>query len=112
MFGIKNCDTVKKARSWLEEHDIEYTYHDIRLDGLKLPQVQEWINELGWEQIVNKRSTTWKQLNDTQRNNINNTSAPSIIIANPTLVRRPVLDTGTTRHTGFKADYYAEIFGK
>ena len=62
LYGIKNCDTVKKARTWLDQHGVDYTFHDFRTDGLSQDQLQSWLDELGWETLVNRRSTTWKQL--------------------------------------------------
>ena len=110
LYGIKNCDTVKKACKWLESHQIDYQFHDLRADGLSEEQVNSWLNELGWETVVNKRSTTWKQLTPEQRENMDNQSAVAIILEHPTLIKRPLLDTGSERHVGFKDTTYANIF--
>jgi Spx/MgsR family transcriptional regulator len=110
LYGIKNCDTVKKARSWLELHSIEYAFHDFREQGIDPEQVRQWLAELGWEQVVNKRSTTWKQLPEDTRAAMDETSAAAAILEHPTLVKRPLLDTGAQRYTGFKDAMYREIF--
>lgn len=110
LYGIKNCDTVKKARKWLEQHQIEYRFHDFRADGLKPGQVQDWIDELGMETLVNKRGTTWKQLDDTTRAQLESAQAAALIAANPTLIKRPLLDLGHQRHVGFSEALYGDLF--
>lgn len=109
LYGIKNCDTVKKARAWLEANHIEYTFHDFRTDGLSEIQVNKWINELGLETLVNKRSTTWKELDEETKNKFNE-NAVQVITANPTLIKRPLLETGNKKFIGFKDAEYARIF--
>ena len=79
IFGIKNCDTVKKARQWLERHHIEYRFHDFRADGLAQKQVQAWLDELGLDTVINRRGTTWKQLDEKTRNTLDNTNAAALI---------------------------------
>ena len=110
VYGIKNCDTVKKARKWLEARDIEYTFHDLREDGLSREQVQAWLAELGWETLVNRRSTSWKALDENRRNSMDEASALEAILEQPTLIKRPLLDTGHERHCGFSAAGYQSIF--
>jgi len=110
LYGIKNCDTVKKARSWLEQQGVNYEFHDFRVDGLSATQVQSWIAELGLETLVNKRSTTWKELSDSQKDLFNSETAVQIILDNPTLIKRPLLDTGAIRQVGFKATDYQKLF--
>lgn len=109
LYGIKNCDTVKKACKWLDSQNISYQFHDFRIDGLEKKQVEAWIDELGWEAIINKRSTSWKALAEAERININNQSAVKLILETPTLIKRPLLDTGKRRHLGFKADEYKAL---
>jgi Spx/MgsR family transcriptional regulator len=112
LYGIKNCDTVKKARRWLENHAIEYQFHDFREDGLQATDVRDWINELGWEVLINKRSTSWKALSERARASMDDSTARDAILAQPTLVKRPLLDLGHQRHVGFNAAQYQELFGK
>jgi arsenate reductase len=109
LYGIKNCDTVKKARAWLEQHNIVYQFHDFRADGLDEPQVKAWINELGLDTLVNKRSTTWKDLDEATKNQFE-ANAAQVITANPTLIKRPLLDTGKHKQVGFKDAEYSKIF--
>ena len=112
LYGIKNCDTVKKARKWLDNRGVEYQFHDFRSDGLVADSVQEWLDELGWETLVNKRSTSWKQLSPEVRNGMNAESAKAAIMDQPTLIKRPLLDTGHSRFTGFSQQNYEKIFTK
>ena len=110
VYGIKNCDTVKKARDWLAKNNIEYRFHDFRTDGLNKDQVKSWIAEIGLESLVNKRSTTWKELDESTKANFTEESAVAIILENPTLIKRPLLETGTKKQLGFKDTEYAKIF--
>lgn len=110
LYGIKNCDTVKKARDWLEKNSIAYKFHDFRADGLSDSQVKSWIAEIGLEGLVNKRSTTWKELDEATKNNFSEKNASTIILENPTLIKRPLLDTGKRKHIGFKDTEYTQIF--
>ncbi len=86
LYGIKNCDTVKKARRWLELHGIEFAFHDFREDGLEPDQAAKWLAELGWETLVNKRSTTWKALSPEQRESMSDESALAAVLEQPTLI--------------------------
>ncbi len=112
VYGIKNCDTVKKARKWLETHGIDYEFHDFRADGLERKAVTAWLEELGWEALLNRRSTSWKALDPEVREHMDDRRALSAIMAQPTLIKRPLLDTGHERHTGFSAAQYARIFNR
>ncbi|MEM9253967.1 MAG: ArsC family reductase [Pseudomonadota bacterium] len=110
LYGIKNCDTVKKARQWLDKHGVEYRFHDVREDGLSKKQVADWVSELGWETLINKRSASWKQLDASDRETMSASRAVEAVIAQPTLIKRPLLDTGGERHTGFSSDRYFQLF--
>lgn len=109
LYGIKNCDTVKKARRWLDDNGIEYQFHDFRADGLTPKQVQTWLNELGHTVLINKRSTTWKQLDDEQKEQAMGEEAASLLCEYPTLIKRPVLDIGSQRAVGFSAAHYGTL---
>ncbi len=104
--GIKNCDSVKKARKWLDANGVPYTYHDLREDGLDKAALQAWISELGWELLLNKRSTTWKQLTDDDRYDLSDTKVMMLLLAHPTLIKRPVLITKAGILVGFKETEY------
>ena len=110
LYGIKNCDTVKKARRWLDDRGIDYQFHDFRVDGLSPESVQLWLDQLGWEILVNKRSTSWKQLSQEQRDSMDASAAKAAILDQPTLIKRPLLDTGNERFTGFSASNYQQLF--
>ena len=110
LYGIKNCDTVKKARKWLDTHNIDYQFHDFREDGLTEDAVAAWLEELGWQNLLNRRSTSWKSLGEQTRLDMDEEAALKTILLHPTLIKRPLLDTGQQRYTGFSAASYAKIF--
>jgi Spx/MgsR family transcriptional regulator len=112
LFGIKNCDTVKKTRLWLKAKKIDYTFHDFRVDGLTEAQVQGWIDTIGLGTLVNKRSTTWKTLSNTEKEQItsNYVYAAAIIVEHPTLIKRPLLDNNGEIKVGFSEAIYTDIF--
>ena len=109
--GIKNCDSVKKARKWLEANGIDYHFHDFRSDGLEQSKLQQWNQATGWETLLNKRGTSWRQLSQEVNDNVDETSALALMLENPTLIKRPVLitDNGSV-HVGFKTEEYAKLF--
>lgn len=110
LYGIRNCDTVKKARAWLERNGIEYRFHDFRNDGLTAKLVQRWSDQLGWENLLNRRGTTWRQLPEATRATIDADRARALMLEQPTLIKRPVLDDGRTSQVGFKeAEYQARF---
>ena len=110
MYGIKNCDTIKKARKWLEDNGIEYQFHDYKKDGLDPQLLKSWVAELGWEALLNKRGTTWRKLPDDVKDNIDEASAIEVMLDNNSIIKRPLLDTGSSKTLGFKADDYSKIF--
>ena len=110
LYGIKNCDTVKKARKWLEAHGVDYRFHDFRADGLDEARLRGWVGELGWETLVNRRGTTWRQLPVELRESIDEASAIALMLENPALIKRPVLDLGERRVVGFSDQAYADLF--
>lgn len=110
LYGIKNCDTVRKARKWLDQHAVDYRFHDLREDGLDRPLAKAWLDTLPWDTVVNKRSTAWKSLDPERRENMDAGSALAAVLEHPTLVKRPLLDTGHELHCGFSAAQYQKIF--
>lgn len=108
LYGIKNCDSVKKARRWLDEQAIEYRFHDFRTDGLERAQIDAWLEELGLA-LINKRSTSWKALDSETQSNLTESNAAELVLSQPTLIKRPLLDTGDRRHLGFKAEEYQQL---
>lgn len=115
VFGIPNCDTVKKARKWLEQNGVSYDFHDFRSDGLDETLLLSMQAAVGWEALINKRSTTFRNLNADIKEqlggkSLNEAVAKATLLANPTLIKRPVLMTNTITTVGFKDAQYQEIF--
>ena len=111
LYGIRNCDTIRKARRWLDEHGVEYRFHDLRTDGLDAKTLQAWEKRLGWEHLLNRRGTTWRRLPEAERAGIDRTRALRIMLDNPAIIKRPLLASGRQLHLGFSADAYRDIFG-
>lgn len=110
LYGIPNCDTMKKARKWLDEAGVEYQFHNYKKDGLDPALAEQWLSELGWEALINKRGTTWRALTDEQKSDMDNASALTVMLDNPSIIKRPLLDTGSRKTLGFKAEQYASLF--
>lgn len=110
MYGIPNCDTIKKAKKWLEAEGVEYQFHDYRKQGIDKAMVETFCQQLGWENVVNKRGTTYRQLTQEQKDNLNQESAIELLVEQPAMIKRPILVINNDYHLGFKADQYATIF--
>lgn len=110
IYGIPNCDTIKKARKWLEANDVDYQFHDYRKDGLNAKQLKQWSKELGWENLLNRRGTTWRKLSESERESVNEKSAISLMLKHPAMIKRPLLDAGKIRVVGFSENEYTELF--
>ena len=112
LYGIKNCDTIKKARKWLTEHELDVQFIDHRSDGLDPSQLRAWLDELGWEALVNKRGTTYRALTEQQKANLNAETAFDLLLAEPAMIKRPLLEVDGQLVLGFNNVLYAELFGK
>lgn len=110
LYGIKNCDTVKKALKWLEANQQSVTFHDFRVDGLTQQQIESWTEQVGWENLFNKRSTSFRNLSDAEKVDIDQTKAIDLMLTYPTLIKRPVLEHQGKVSVGFKPAQYEEIF--
>ena len=110
VYGIKNCDTMKKAMLWLSQNNIEFQFHDYRKDGLDEALLSQWISELGWEKVINKRGTTWRALEDSAKSSMNNEAAIAHALAQPAMIKRPLLIHQDMITLGFKAADYEAIF--
>lgn len=110
LYGIPNCGTVKKARAWLDERGIAYDFHDYKKAGLDEARLRGWVAELGWETLINKRGQMWRKLESEVRDNLDEARAIAVMLETPTIIRRPVLDTGDARHVGFTEQQYEAIF--
>jgi len=109
IYGIPNCDTMKKARNWLESHGVAYEFHDYRKLGVPENKLRTWVRQTGWETVLNKRGTTWRRLDEKTRNSINQDSAIKIMLANPSIIKRPVLESGKTLIIGFNEIDYQQL---
>nr|WP_314899095.1 ArsC family reductase [uncultured Deefgea sp.] len=113
LFGIPNCETVKKARTWLSENGFDYEWHDFKKQGLSAEQVQAWIAAIGWEPLINKQGTTWRKLDDASKASVvDANSAIAVMIANPSIIKRPVLVTDSQTNIGFKPQIYEALLSK
>lgn len=113
LYGIKNCDTVKEARRWLDSHGIAYRFHDFRADGLDAKQLARWMKMLGWESLLNRRGTTWRALPEAQREKVvDASSAVAVMLTHSALIKRPLLEINGTLQIGFTADDYAALLKK
>lgn len=110
LYGISNCDTIKKAKKYLTDNNIEFTFHDYRKEGVNEQMVAEFADKLDWEQLVNKRGTTYRALSDEQKQNLTKQKAIQLLVQQPAMIKRPVLVNGTDFYLGFKVAQYDEIF--
>lgn len=111
LHGIPNCDTVKKARAWLTEHDVAYIFHDYKKAGVDAQALDAWIAQIGWEPLLNRAGTTFRKLPDADKADIDAAKARALMIAHPSTIKRPVLVDGERIAVGFKPDRYAALFG-
>jgi Spx/MgsR family transcriptional regulator len=112
LYGIPTCDTVRKARRWLTENCIDHEFIDVRENTPPKSQIDHWVASLGASKMVNKRSTTWKNLSDTDRAEAESGDITALLLANPTLIKRPVLDYGDVLDVGFSVDTYTHYFNQ
>ncbi|MEO9273956.1 ArsC family reductase [Marinomonas sp. 5E14-1] len=108
IYGIKNCDTMKKAFRWLEEHKIEYRFHDYKKEALEAGTAKAWMDELGWENVINKRGTTWRKLDEETKSAMNNELAIDTIINQPSMIKRPLIIANGEIYLGFNSDEYSQ----
>jgi len=111
LYGISNCDTVRKTRKWLEANGLPFAFHDFRKEGLTLAQVERWCDALGSEAVLNKRGTTWRQLPAERRDGLDEAALRALLVEQPTLIKRPVLEHDGEIRIGFKTEDYAALFG-
>ncbi|WP_341504202.1 ArsC family reductase [Gallaecimonas sp. GXIMD4217] len=110
LYGIKSCDTIRKARKWLDANSVPFIFHDYRTDGLAQAELEGWAKALGWEQLLNKRGTTFRQLPDADKTDIDFDKAIRLMLEHPALIKRPLLSHDGQLHLGFKDDQYQGIF--
>jgi len=107
IYGIKNCDTMKKARAWLDSHGVAYDFHDYKISGIAKEKLKSWSDELGWELLLNRAGTTFRKLPESDREGLNERKAIALMLAQPSMIKRPVLDIGGKLLVGFKPEIYA-----
>ena len=111
MYGIRNCDTVKKARAWLDARGISYDFHDYKISGIDEPRLRAWADELGWERLLNRSGTTFRKLPEADKAGIDADKAIALMLAQPSMIKRPVLDIGGRRLVGFGEEAWAAALG-
>jgi Spx/MgsR family transcriptional regulator len=109
LYGIKNCDTVKKARKWLDANSVPYTFHDFRVDGITKTLVKNFLKQVDIETLINKRGTTWRKLSDEEKEIKTKTQAVELMVENPTIIKRPVLEANKKVYVGFSNENYKSI---
>jgi arsenate reductase len=110
LYGIANCDTMKKARRWLDEHEIAYQFHDYKKAGIEERLLRQWVDRVGWEILLNRRGMMWRKLDDSVKASIDEANAIRIMLETPSIIKRPVLEVGDRLHVGFKEDDYSKLF--
>jgi arsenate reductase len=108
LYGIKNCDTMKKARAWLEANGVAYTFHDYKAQGIDRIRLESWVGSLGWETLLNRAGTTFRKLPDADKVGLDEGRALALMLEQPSMIKRPVLDLGGRLVVGFKAEQYEE----
>lgn len=109
--GIKNCDTMKKARAWLDAHGVDYAFHDYKVEDVTADRVRGWVDRLGWEAVLNRAGTTFRKLPEADRAGLDADKAVALMLAQPSMIKRPMLEHGDTLIAGFRPERYAAVFG-
>ncbi|HEV7321919.1 MAG TPA: ArsC family reductase [Ensifer sp.] len=109
IFGIKNCDTMKKARTWLDGRGIAYRFHDYKAEGIDRAHLERWCNEAGWETVLNRSGTTFRKLDDADRQDLDQEKAIALMLSQPSMIKRPVLEADGNLLIGFKPDLYEAL---
>ncbi len=111
LYGIANCDTIRKAKKWLDAEGVEYRFHDFRKHGLERDKLAGWVDRLGWEVLLNKRGTTWRKLDEADKQDIDTAKAIDLLLAHPAMIKRPVLEAGDHLLVGFDEQQYRNALG-
>ena len=111
LYGIRNCDTMKKAWTWLDQHGVAYAFHDYKKAGIDRPTLQAWAGKVGWETLLNRSGTTFRALPDREKQDLTEAKAIDLMLAQPSMIKRPVLDLGGELLVGFKPEAYEARFG-
>ena len=108
IYGIKNCDTMKKARAWLDSHAVGYTFHDYKTAGISREKLKGWNDKVGWETLLNRAGTTFRRLSDADKEGLNERKAIALMLAQPSMIKRPVLEAGGKLLVGFRPEIYTK----
>jgi arsenate reductase len=111
IYGIKNCDTMKKARAWLEAHKVAHEFHDYKASGIDKATLETWVKALGWETLLNRAGTTFRKLPDKDKEGLTEKKAIALMLAQPSMIKRPVLEVKGKLLAGFKPEIYGKAFG-
>jgi arsenate reductase (glutaredoxin) len=111
LYGIRNCDTIRKARAWLDAHGVAYAFHDYKVAGVERSRLLAWCDALGWERVLNRAGTTFRALAPAQREGLSRDAATDLMLAQPSLIKRPLLDAKGRLLLGFRPEEYAALFG-
>ncbi|MCY1665065.1 ArsC family reductase [Rhizobium sp. SL86] len=112
IYGIKTCDTMKKARNWLEERGITHRFHDYKAEGIDRTHLERWADETSWETLLNRAGTTFRKLSDAEKTDLSRDKAIDLMLAQPSLIKRPVLEAEGAITVGFKPEIYAKLFSR
>ncbi|MDH4442575.1 MAG: ArsC family reductase [Rhizobium sp.] len=110
IYGIKNCDTMKKARTWLDDHGVAHDFHDYKAKGVDAATLDGWIGKVGWEVLLNQAGPTFKKLPDDRKEGLDASKAKALMLEQPSMIKRPVLDVDGTLTVGFKPEVYQQTF--
>jgi|SRR5580692_8422342 arsenate reductase len=110
IYGIKNCDTMKKALAWLDGHKVAYSFHDYKKESIDRARLEKWIKAAGWETLLNRAGTTFKKLHDKDKDGLTEQKAIALMLAQPSMIKRPVVEKGAKLLVGFKPEEYAKAF--
>jgi arsenate reductase len=112
IYGIKNCDTMKKARAWLDQRRVDYAFHDYKTEGIGRGQLEGWAKDVGWETLLNRAGTTFRKLPDKDKEGLTQAEAIKLMLDQPSMIKRPVIESGKALLVGFKPEEYEKAFGK
>ncbi|MEJ2601744.1 MAG: Spx/MgsR family RNA polymerase-binding regulatory protein [Gammaproteobacteria bacterium] len=110
LYGLKSCDSCRRARDWFADNGIEVAFHDVRDDGITIQMLERWADRVKWQALLNKRSLTWRRIPELDRQNLSREAAVALMLDNPTLIKRPVIETPKQMIVGFDAEAYGRIF--
>ena len=109
IYGIRNCDTMKKARAWLEAHGVDYDFHDYKIEGIDRATLEKWTRTVGWEVLLNRAGTTFRRLPDDAKQDIDERKAIKLMLEQPSMIKRPVIERGKSLLIGFSEERYSAI---